>query len=115
MAFVRPRLELFDDPGELADRRVVQPVGDGLGPGCLDLEVAVLLAEEPLHLLDPSPFDVAQRGQVGGVQRSGWDEPHGRGVDVHAEHPIGVDPSEVGSDERSEVAALDSVALVAET
>ena len=38
---VGPFLELLHDPGELTDRRVGQPVGQGLRPGGLDLEVAV--------------------------------------------------------------------------
>lgn len=38
---VGPLFELLDDPGQLADRRVGEGVGQRLRPGALDLQIAL--------------------------------------------------------------------------
>lgn len=53
---VAPFLGLFDQPGERADGRVGQGVGDGLGLGGLDLEVArsLMAKTKPSHPVGPA-------------------------------------------------------------
>jgi hypothetical protein len=57
-----PLLEVLDDPGQLANRRVGEGVGDGLGTVRLELEVSRSLLTDRLSLLYGLPVGFRETG-----------------------------------------------------
>ena len=87
---------------------------DRLGFGRLDLEVAVLVAQEVREPAQPLLLDVGHRRLLLLRHLAEGDEADRGRVHMDADDVIGIDPPEVGGDERAVVAALGAVPLVAE-
>src|SRR5438105_11072323 len=107
-AAVAPGPKLFHDPGRQADRRVREPVGEGLGPRALNPLVARLLAlpvEQGLEIRS-----VLLRRVRGGRQVA--PEPEEGHVDADQAVPPG--EAEPGRHERAPVAAMGGEAPVPE-
>src|ERR1700730_13504400 len=105
---VRPRPELLDDPGAEAGRRVHEPVPKRLGAGRLLRGVPGLPLLGVLHRGERRPLrlgEVVERGRVG--CRDGR-------VDVDPGDVLRVLLADARRDARPPVAALRTVALVAE-
>src|SRR5919107_18212 len=109
-----PLLELLHDPGELANRGVVQSVRERLGTAALDLEVRVTLGEEPVQTLEAGLLGVGKLRERGLVDLAERYEAHGGRVHVHAHDVIPINPAQIRRDERPEVAALRPVSVVTE-
>jgi hypothetical protein len=98
---VGPRLEPLHHPGQLPNRRVGGGVGQGLGPGGLELEVAVAgPGRAGLQARLQRLLGVGEAGQLLRVDGSEGDEPEGGHVDVHPDHVAGVEAAQLGGDER---------------
>lgn len=101
--------QLLDDPSGKPRRGIRQPVGQGLGAGPLDLEVAGLAGKEVRARLYPLPILFVELGAVGAVGGS-----CGGHREVDPDEPARVvEAQEVGHG-RSPVAAQGAEALVAQ-
>jgi hypothetical protein len=111
---VDPVVELVDDPGQLAGRRIGQAIGDRLWPGGVHLEVAVPLPKEGIHAADAILLHVGERRQLGVVDPAVRNESDRRRVQMNADDVLGIGVTELGREHRAQVAALRPVSLVAD-
>jgi hypothetical protein len=114
--WVRPLLELLDDPGELANRRVVQRVGERLRPGSLNLQVALGIGLEVL--LQAPHMVLFGGGETGDVDRdlvTKKDERCRVGVGVRANDMVRLGAGQHSGNPGPDISALGAVALVTET
>ena len=109
---VRPFADLLDDPGELHDRRVGEPVGNRLWPGRLEGEVAEVPGARCLEGLQP--LLLLGREVVGRWRVLRGDRPR-IGHDQRADDPLPGEDAQLLGDARADVAAVHAVPLVAES
>ena len=107
----RSTRDLLDDPGQLRDRRVGQPVGDRLGARRLEPRVAEVL--DPRRLKRLEPLLLLGREMVGRRRVLGRDGAR-VGDDQRPDDPVAGQDAELLGDPCADVAAVDAVPLVPE-
>lgn len=105
-----PGLQLVEDPCKLCDRTVCRHRADQDGSGGLHRDVAELVLHELPDTTDPVPLQRRQRGVGALVHLS--DELTDRAVDMNADHSIGREPADHRGNVGTDIAAMDSEALV---
>jgi hypothetical protein len=107
---VTPGPILFHDPGRQPGWRVIEPIGQGLGLGALDVGIAPFGLQPGFPLVQQRLFSRGQRPAARPQVRRG---PSYRGG-VNADEVMGIRKPQIISNARAPVAPLSTKALVTE-